>query len=165
MTMQVVSLRPLRLADLDEIYRWSQDANLNALTGAWPVPPSRAELRTLLEGWLVDPTFRAFTIRLDDRTIGNCWLGHIDGTSATVGILIGEHDAQDHGHGTAAMRLLLAEGQGLMRATLWVYADNARALAVYRKVGFVETGRAENAGRPTITMEASSQPGKNVGPG
>lgn len=147
-----MNLRPLAATDLEDIWRWSQDVTINDLTGAWPAVPTRDELRALMAGWLLDPATRAFTIRLGRRAIGNCWLGHVDGTSATLGILIGESWALGRGYGTSAIWLLLAEARDLERVLLWVYADNARAMAVYRKVGFVESGRGVNAGRETIHM-------------
>ncbi|MFG1699514.1 GNAT family N-acetyltransferase [Nonomuraea sp. NPDC049309] len=39
------------------------------------------------------------------------------------------------------------EEMGLHRLTLWVVADNVRAVQAYKKVGFVEEGRRREAFR------------------
>lgn len=147
----VVTLAPLTADDADLLWAWAQDRELNAYTGAWPVPPSPVEMDGMVSAWLRSDEVRAFTIRVDDRIVGNCWLGHIDGTSASLGINIASPADRGRGYGTQAMRLLLDE-VGDLRVTLWAYADNERALTVYRKVGFVETGRGERDGRETVEM-------------
>jgi ribosomal protein S18 acetylase RimI-like enzyme len=50
---------------------------------------------------------------------------------------------RDSGIGTEMMKTLVQHGKlwGLKALMLTVFANNARALHVYRKIGFVETGR------------------------
>lgn len=146
-----VTLEPLEIVDIDDLQRWARDRDLNALTGAWPTPPDREQLLSLLTEWVAGVRIRAFTIRLDGQRIGNCWLGHLD-TTPTLGISIGEGWARDQGYGTAAMRLLLDKAADLPVVTLWVYADNERAIHVYEQVGFRETGRGMRDGRESVEM-------------
>jgi putative acetyltransferase len=61
------------------------------------------------------------------------------------------------GDGTARLLLDAAKGASPGRIALDVNADNARALAFYRREGFVETGASVNplSGLPTLAMEWS----------
>jgi RimJ/RimL family protein N-acetyltransferase len=63
---------------------------------------------------------------------------------ATLGIMIGDKAYWSKGYGTDAMLTLLRFGfdeMNLHRIDLSVDADNARAIACYRKCGFIEEGR------------------------
>ncbi len=63
---------------------------------------------------------------------------------ASLGIMIGEKEYWSKGYGTDAMRTLLRFGfeeMNLHRIELTVHAGNERALACYRKCGFVEEVR------------------------
>ncbi len=66
---------------------------------------------------------------------------------ATFAIVIGpEH--QDRGYGSDATRLMVSYGfaeLGLHRIELQVFAYNPRALAAYRKAGFIEEGRRRSS--------------------
>jgi len=59
-----------------------------------------------------------------------------------IGIL---PDYREQGMGTALMKKVLAAAKerGMIRIDLSVYADNERALALYKKMGFVVEGIAE----------------------
>lgn len=59
-----------------------------------------------------------------------------------IGIAI-KKGFRDSGIGTEMMKTLVEQGKswGLKVLMLTVFANNARALHVYRKIGFVETGR------------------------
>ena len=77
--------------------------------------------------------------------IGNCSakVNHT-GTSATVGIVIGEQTGRNRGCGTEAMRLMrdfAFENLRVHRIELDVMDDNMRARRCYEKVGFRECGR------------------------
>jgi RimJ/RimL family protein N-acetyltransferase len=147
-----VDLVPLTAEHAELIWTWAQDPDLRSLTGSWPVVPERAQVEGLVRDWIRDPAVRPFIIRLDGVPVGNAWLGHIDGVSASLGIAIADPAARGHGVGTEAMRLLLGHAADLKRVMLWLFADNARALAVYSKLGFRETGRGVRDGRETIEM-------------
>ena len=77
--------------------------------------------------------------------IGTVWLNHLSlwDRSAELAIAM-DADHIGGGWGTEAQRAVLAHGFesiGLHRIFLTVDAENARAIASYRKVGFVEEGR------------------------
>jgi len=82
----------------------------------------------------------------NDLHIGMCGLHDISRIhrSAILGILIGERTLLGKGHGSEALRLLIDHAfrrLNLHRLELGVFHTNARALACYRKLGFVEEGR------------------------
>jgi RimJ/RimL family protein N-acetyltransferase len=67
---------------------------------------------------------------------------------ARLGIMIGDKGYWSKGYGTDAMLTLLRFGfddMNLYRIDLTVDADNDRAIACYRKCGFVEEGRLRMA--------------------
>jgi len=85
-----------------------------------------------------------------DTLLGNVSLLNVDmlNRSATVGIFIGETENHSKGYGAEAIELLLDYSfntLGLHSVELSVFADNARAIACYRKVGFRECGRRTEA--------------------
>ena len=68
--------------------------------------------------------------------------------AAELGIRIGNATDRGRGYGTRALRLAIAYGWGtlnLHRIGLDVMADNAQALAAYRKVGFLTEGNKRDA--------------------
>lgn len=91
-------------------------------------------------GWM-----RTWGLVIDGQVCGHCDLkgGHIDADlhRATVGIGI-EHAHCDRGHGRKLMDAAIAwaRGHGLAWLDLGVFSENARAIALYRKLGFVEIG-------------------------
>lgn len=66
---------------------------------------------------------------------------------AALAIGIDDPACLGKGYGTEAIRLALAHGfaSGLHRISLRVLASNARAIACYRKCGFLEEGREREA--------------------
>jgi RimJ/RimL family protein N-acetyltransferase len=122
-----------------EVHRW-------LLSGHIPITKD-AELRILEELETSDDAY-AYEIHVakDDRPIGICGLGEVTLVHRTgeIGITIGEKDAQGQGYGGDAIRTLLGFGfgtLGLHRIGISCYEGNERACALYRKLGFTETGR------------------------
>ncbi|MBZ9869198.1 GNAT family N-acetyltransferase [Mesorhizobium sp. CA15] len=83
-----------------------------------------------------------------------CFIGHvrlhnIDWQDKRAALAIGIDDQAylGKGYGTEAIRLVLgyAFGRGLHRVSLRVLSRNSRAIACYRKCGFVEEGREREA--------------------
>ncbi|MGC5019555.1 GNAT family N-acetyltransferase [Micromonospora sp. DT47] len=69
---------------------------------------------------------------------------------AELDISLGEKVCWGRGYGTEAMRLICRYGfdkMRLHRISLWVADENAAAIRVYTKVGFVEEGRARESFR------------------
>jgi RimJ/RimL family protein N-acetyltransferase len=70
--------------------------------------------------------------------------GRPEERTADLGIMIGEAQYRDGGYGTDTMLTVVRfafEQMNLHKVSLGVFEFNARAQAVYRKVGFVDEGR------------------------
>jgi len=79
------------------------------------------------------------------RMIGNSGFHNLDwpNRNAELGIFIGDKSYWDQGYGTEVMRLLLRHGfttLNLHMIYLRVHADNHRAIRVYEKAGFINSG-------------------------
>jgi RimJ/RimL family protein N-acetyltransferase len=100
-------------------------------------------------------TFGIFDER--DDYIGTVELYDIRGDEATLGIIIGERSHWNHGYGPEAIRRVLDmafDELDLSLVKLHTYADNPRAQAAFRKVGFVELRRMPApGGRVDVQME------------
>ncbi len=146
---KLVRLRQLEMTDLDRVYRWINDPDVREYLEVRYFFPLAAE-----EEWLRNRTKSpgsfdnvSFAIEtLDGRHIGQLGFHetNAEDRKATLGIMIGEKDCWDHGFGTDATVTLLRfafEEMNLARVMLHVDAGHSRAIAAYRKVGFVEEGR------------------------
>ena len=92
-----------------------------------------------------------------ERPIGLCSIhvGENPNRSGELGILIGDREFQSKGYGSEAMGLLLDYGfatLGLHRIQLYVYANNARAIRCYEKVGFVPKRVIDTPDGPALYM-------------
>jgi RimJ/RimL family protein N-acetyltransferase len=124
-------------------------------------PPNRMPL------WLLRRVLRADARRHDRATfgiydelddyIGTVELYDIRAHEATLGIIIGERSHWGRGYGPEAIECILRFGfleLGLERVKLHTFADNPRAQAAFRKVGFRELRRVAAAGgRVDVQME------------
>ena len=137
-------LRKMRRPDLEEMERWRPFSD--PLRTLWNIPRSGSLSRDL---WFAlhnsDPTTLWFAVerREDKRVIGSVSLREIMGhTSARLGVSFGS-DYVDQGYGTEALGLFLPYYFGTLcfqRLVLDVAATNKRAIQVYRKLGFRQTG-------------------------
>ncbi len=151
LTGKLVRLRPLALDDLDRCVEWMNDQEVTRfITDGARYPFSRAEE----EEWLTAAMRRtkppeislAIETLAESRHIGTIALHAVnpENRKAGLGIMIGDKASWNRGHGTDAVRTLLAfsfDEINLNRVHLEVHADNARAIACYRKCGFLEEGR------------------------
>lgn len=155
-----VTLRPLFEVDAgawQRVHAHFRDPEIAFLNGT---PPSRMPL------WLLRRVLRADARRPDRRTYGvfdeaGLYIGTIElydlrGSEATLGIIIGERSHWSRGYGPEAIRALLGyafDDLGLARVRLHTFADNPRAQAAFRKVGFVEQRRVPaRHGRTDVQM-------------
>ena len=148
-----VRLQPLAELDARAWRRVAQhfrDPEIAFLNGT---PPNRMPV------WLLRRVLKADARRVDRATygildeagdyIGTIELYDIRPDRATLGIIIGERSHWSRGYGPEAMEALLDvafEERGLQVVQLHTFADNPRAQAAFKKVGFAEVRRAPVAG-------------------
>ncbi len=146
-----VTLRAPRAQDVAGRFALGNSPEINRMFGADPAQ-TRALTPEAAEAWVEAQMAAplAWIIEVDGRLLGAVRLhslNHADHNGQlAVGIL--DPDKLDQGLGTEAMRLLLAHAFGalaLHRLSLRVLAFNARAIASYHKLGFVQEGRARQA--------------------
>jgi len=148
-----VALRPLRLTDRDRVRAWMADPAVIEFTVQVPgpeygpvVPYSDDEADRYLDMLVRDPDRRSYAIELDSEHVGNVGLKSHDWRLRTAEcfIEVGDVPSRRRGVGTRAMSQLLAiafDECRLRRIRLGVFEFNAPAIALYRKLGFVDDGR------------------------
>lgn len=156
-----IALVPLSELDNDawrRVQRHFRDPEIAHLNGT---PPNRMPL------WLLKRVLKADSRRSDRETFGildetGAYIGTVELydirlDAATLGIIIGEKTHWNRGYGPEAMEAMLRHAfgtLGLSRIRLATFADNPRAQAAFRKVGFREVRRAPGAGgRMDVHME------------
>lgn len=139
--------------------RTSERSDLEAVAALMNLPGVRRG--TLSNGWRTPESLSVWydnvtpgSIRLcaeiDARVVGNATLDVGKARRAHCALLgIAVHDAfQGRGVGRALLAAIVEHADrslGLRRIELEVYTDNAPAIALYRKFGFVEEGRSRGA--------------------
>lgn len=147
----------LRSWERDDVRtRWEVDQTADAEEQRlrdWHEPPRSLQQREQeYEAALAEPDAASISliIEAEGRPVGDINLFHIDtrNRNAQVGFSIWRRQDWDRGYGSDALRAMLrwAFGQlNLHRIELGVGTNNARALHVYEKLGFVREGaRREN---------------------
>ena len=145
----LIRLRPPTEADIERRAALGRHPEISRSFGgslAEPEPVSKDDARAHLN-WSPDRGVRwVIAVTDDDRFIGTTRLDRIDTANRSANFAIGifDPDALGVGLGTEATQLVLQFGFGpldLHRISLTVLADNARAIAAYRKCGFEIEGR------------------------
>ncbi|MGV9249867.1 GNAT family N-acetyltransferase [Streptomyces sp. NPDC003697] len=154
---KTVRLRALRAEDAEHHVRWRNDPEVvHWATGGDPrFGPVTAEAVALgFETMLrLDPRESA-VLTVEDLADGTV-IGMVDyrdldpiAGQATVGVTIGERDRWGRGHGSDALRLLVAHlfgSFGLHRIGLDTWSGNERAVRAFTGLGFREEGRRRGA--------------------
>jgi len=141
-----VLLRRMGREDAADVVRMRAEPEVQAQLFSARPPTIEEHLR-----WLADTEARGdrheFMIveRASGKSVGTIGLRHIDRVNhrAEYGVLIGEPGARGKGLAAEASRLLLGYAfgtLGLRRVYLHVFARNADALRLYRRVGFQPEG-------------------------
>lgn len=146
-----IYFRPIELEDEPLLQRWVNDPdNWRMLNHRGPLS-SMAE-REWIQSLVKNRTEYVFGIVAKDaaRLIGTAGLRDINPISrrASFGICIGDAEFRGRGYGTEATALGVRYGfeeLNLNRIELGVFADNARAILTYQKVGFVHEGTFRQA--------------------
>ncbi len=144
-----VNLRAIEMTDLERCQRWINDREVTRrLAMRYPMSMVAEEtwLRELTSKPMsFDAVFFAIDTK-DGRHIGNIDLRgvQVENRASMLGIMIGERDCWSQGYGSDAIRTLLGfafDEMNLNRVELHVFDENERAIACYRKCGFIEEGR------------------------
>ncbi len=150
---KLVNLRAMEMEDLERNWRWINDREVTrflvhryqfsrAAEDAWMAEHVKKPLS--YEG----PLFAIET--KDGMHVGNISLFNCspENRRAELGIMIGEKAYWSKGYGADAILTLLRfafDEMNLNRVQLGTYNFNARAIACYRKCGFIEEGRLRQA--------------------
>jgi len=141
-----VSIRKITEDDTDNIIKWrnNPDVNINFI---YRRPLTKEDHLNWLHNKVNTGMVAQFIIYSEKlgRDVGSVYLRDIDNNyrKAEYGIFIGEECARGHGIGSKAAKLILKYGfeeLGLNRIFLRVFARNERAIASYKKAGFVYEG-------------------------
>lgn len=142
---QRVVLRPIVATDAEAMWRALQDPDARRLTGTHDV-----FTRVVVDQWAATRTEQPdrLDLAITDAASGQ-WVGELalndwdaDNHSCNIRIAVDQEQC-DHGYGTEAMRLAVDYAFAhlpIHRLELGVYSFNDRAIAVYRKLGFVAEG-------------------------
>jgi ribosomal-protein-alanine N-acetyltransferase len=125
-------LRPMRLDDIDAV----AGIEANAYEFPWTVGIFRDCLRAGYECWVLAD---------DMRAIGYAVLSVAAGEAHLLNVCVAPSHS-GHGHGTRLVRRMidLARWHRAERMFLEVRPSNARAIALYDRIGFNEIGRRPN---------------------
>ncbi|MEU9568188.1 GNAT family protein [Streptomyces sp. NPDC048161] len=143
-----IGLAAVDMDDAELLHSWRSDPVTAYEIGAWP--RSLTAMRERIERDSADDDRDDFLVLLPDRTpIGHTALSGqniVNGTAQVELMLAPQH--RGHGHGTDALDALvdLAFGELPMhRLTAETHTDNAPALAVLARSGFVREGTSRAA--------------------
>jgi RimJ/RimL family protein N-acetyltransferase len=145
-----VYLSPINPDDVEIYTKWVNDPEVAKWIGMRDRVFSRSSERSALERMASGGQDFAIVRAEDDVLLGNTSLSNINHECrrASLGIFIGEAENHGRGYGTEAVRLLVDYGfytLNLRNIMLTVNAENARAIACYKKAGFREFGRRTGA--------------------
>ena len=147
-----VILRGAIASDVDDRLALGHDPEIVRMFGGDP-DTAAPMTREMAQKWVNDQIDHetAWIIEIAGRCVGDIRLQSLNKSDAraVLGLGIVDPNLLGRGYGTQAMHLLLQhafETLGLHRISLRVLEYNERAIAAYKKVGFVEEGREREAG-------------------
>ncbi|XP_050226535.1 uncharacterized protein LOC126676388 [Mercurialis annua] len=140
-----ISLRPFRLSDVDDFFKWFTDVKV-AKNLRWNPITSTEEALSHLENIAI-PNPTHYSICLHDRSIGFIafWPGTLadDKHKASIGYAVSA-DYWGQGIATIALKIGLCrvfeDLANLVRVEAYTLADNGRSHRLLEKVGFVKEG-------------------------
>lgn len=141
-----IYLRPITVDDTDDVIRWRNSDSVKKFFIYQGDFTREGQLRWLEEKVNTGNVIQFMIIEKEsDKAVGSVYLRDVDldHRKAEYGIFIGEEESRGKGYGTQAARLMLEYAFGearLHRIYLRAFADNERAIASYKKVGFSVEG-------------------------
>lgn len=147
LTGKLVSLRPRKLEDCANEYRWRRDEELCRLDATIPSSFSYTEFLDRFSIELEYPglTYTLAIDTLEGTHIGKCSLFNIDfiENSNEIGILIGERDYWGQGYGSDAIKIFMHDifsTSDIEKIVLRTLEWNTRAQKCFEKCGFTGSG-------------------------
>lgn len=141
-----VRLRPLRRGDTPVLWDYWSDVEMASRASGEAIRPlTLEETQDLLDEIGKKDNLVRFAVEAGGEVVGSCTLHSIDAHNrrCEIGIALGRPH-WNKGYGRAAVRMLVDfafRHHNMRRVELEVLADDERAVACYRSVGFVEEGR------------------------
>jgi len=140
-----VVLKTIEKEHLPNYVRWFGDPEVLTYFGHY-LPMSQADEEAWYERQRTDPDVTNFAIEREGVHIGGCGFLNINHRqqNAEVGLFIGEKCFWDQGLGQDVLATLVDYGFHYLnfhRIYLRVFAENARGIRAYEKVGFRHEGR------------------------
>jgi UDP-4-amino-4,6-dideoxy-N-acetyl-beta-L-altrosamine N-acetyltransferase len=144
-----IILRPLKMSDWEKTLLWRNNITIKQLAMLHPFPITEMVEKEWYENMLKSTSDKTiyFTISTkDDNPVGFITLNKINYThkNCYIGIVIGDFEAQGKGYGKEAMEIAIKyafDTLNINKITLEVVENNISALALYKKLGFIEEGR------------------------
>lgn len=138
-----VILRRVEPSDHADIQRWQNDPEVFRWMD-YERPFSLEDIRRSEERAVEEGV--PLIVEAEGRGVGRIGLNrfHPRDGMASLYIFIGERDVWGKGYGIDALMALLVyafDVLNLRRVTLWTLADNERAIAMYKRAGFLEEAR------------------------
>jgi RimJ/RimL family protein N-acetyltransferase len=146
-----VTIGPLMPDDMGPLFIWLNDVDAARLDLAYR-PMDWMVFKNWLDELARTSAMVLFAVRklFEPQIAGFVIFKNIQSVhrSAEIGVRIGAEAERGKGYGKRALSLALTYAWNhlnLHRVSLTVFAHNARAIAAYRAVGFVEEGRLKDA--------------------
>ena len=140
-----VELVPFDKRFFDKSRRWLEDEEVNRLTdtGELPAEPDRLKW---FESLPSKNDYLIWGVACEEEPIGACGLKNIQGSNAEYWGYIGETTYWGKGLGSSMLKGVEQKAKELNLDELYltVLVENNRAIGLYRKNGYFETGRADN---------------------
>ncbi len=143
-----VCLRKMTLGDAEHYHRWQNDMEIAPLVNPFIDLQSMEEVQRNLQSMLEADNRRNYIIEhLEDRKpVGYLGLFNINHYHKNIECYIALCEAEYRGKGIGyeAMGLMMGyvfSEMNMHRLSLRVFADNERAIHIYKKLGFVQEGR------------------------
>ena len=156
-----VIIRPKKLSDAENDYRWQTDTELSALDAMPPLALSFEDFLDKYVNLLRHPLYDRITFAVETpngRHIGNCVYYNIDKTKGEteIGIMIGDRDYWNEGYGTDTITALidyLFRHLKFKRIHLKTLETNPRAQRCFQKCNLTPYGHLGRDGYQFLLME------------
>jgi len=158
-----VIIRPKKLADAENDYRWQTDPELSALDAMTPSTMSYQDFYREYLNWLRHPYYGRVTFGVDNfegKHIGNCVYYNIDEVKkeTEIGIMIGDRNYWSKGYGTDTINKLndfIFRHLKFKRVYLKTLETNYHAQRCFEKCGLTSCGHKEQDGYKFLLMDLS----------